>query len=173
MKFNKLFHSPPLFNLKAVSILHDSRNTEVEVGHPPVEKVEDVCTGLAVELGFDALRVCVRGQLLAGVFCDQKQCVVLRVSDFELVCAEGADLLRGGIRVDEQGFGRAAYAHFLKGYTEIVCLDVQGGLRSGVIPGSRPLSALSAEQCVADATGTECSWPRRSAPGRPAPPGSS
>lgn len=101
MKFNKLLHSSPLLILKAVSISHDSRNTEVEVGHPPVKKVEDVCTGLPVELSFDALRVCVWGQLLAGIFCDQKQGVVLRVRDFELVRAEGADFLCGGIRVDK------------------------------------------------------------------------
>lgn len=73
-----------------------------------------------MELGFDALGVRVGRQLLAGVLCDQEQCVVLRVRDSELVGAEGADLLRGGVRVDQQGFGRAAYARFLKGYTQIV-----------------------------------------------------
>lgn len=74
--------------MKAVSILHDSRDTEVKVRHRPVDKVEDLCTGPAVELGFDALRVCVRGQLLGGVLSDQKQCIVLRVGDLEFVSAE-------------------------------------------------------------------------------------
>ena len=80
--------SPPLFHLKAVSILHDGRDTEVKVWHPPVDKVKDLCLGPAVELSFDALRVCVWGQLLAGVLSDQKQCVVLRVGDLEFVSAE-------------------------------------------------------------------------------------
>lgn len=81
-------HSLPLFNLKAVSVLHDGRDAEVEVRHSPVDKVEDLCTGPAVELGFDSLRVCVRSELLAGVLSDQKQCIVLRVREAEFVSAE-------------------------------------------------------------------------------------
>lgn len=68
--------------------MYDGRDTEVKVRHLPVQKVEDLCTGPAVELSFDSLRVCVRGELLAGVLCDQKQCVVLRVGDLELVGAD-------------------------------------------------------------------------------------
>lgn len=120
IKWSKLLHTPPLFNVKAVSIVHNSWNTEVKVRHPPVKKVEDVCTGPAVELSFDSLRVCVRGELLAGVLSDQKQCVVLRVGDLELVGADWADFLCCCVRVDDQGFGRAASVHFLQGYTEIV-----------------------------------------------------
>lgn len=68
--------------------MHDGRDTEVKVSYPPVDKVEDVCKGPAVELGFDPLRVCVRGELLTGVLSDQKQCVGVRVRDLELVSAE-------------------------------------------------------------------------------------
>lgn len=120
IKCSKLLHSPPLFNLKAVSILHDGRDTEVKVRHLPIHKVEDLCARPAVELSFDSLRVCVWGQLLAGVLSDQKQCIVFRVGDLKFVSAEWADLFCGGVRVDDQGFGRAACIHFLQGYTEIV-----------------------------------------------------
>lgn len=61
---------------------------EIKVRDPPVDEVEGLCKGPTVELGFDALRVCVRGQLLAGVLSDQKQCVVLGVGDLEFVSAE-------------------------------------------------------------------------------------
>lgn len=74
--------------MKAVSIVHDGRDTEVEVWDPPVDKVEDLCPGPAVELGFDPLRVCVRSQLLASVLGGQKQCEGVRVRDLELVSAE-------------------------------------------------------------------------------------
>lgn len=42
-----------------------------------------------------------------------------------------------------------------------------------MIPGSRPQTALNAEWYAGGATGAECSGPRSSEPGRPAPPGSS
>lgn len=87
-KANVKGHSPPLFDLKAVSIVYDGGDTDVKVRHLPVQKVEDLCTGPAVELGFYSLRVCVRGELLAGVLGDQKQCVVFRVRDLELVGAD-------------------------------------------------------------------------------------
>lgn len=120
IKCGKLLYSPPLFNLKAVSIVHDGGDAEVKIRHPPVDKMEDLCAGPAVKLCFDSLRVCVRGELLAGVLSDQKQCIVLRVGDLEFVSAEWADLLCGCVRVDDQGFGRAARVYFLQGYTEIV-----------------------------------------------------
>lgn len=41
-----------------------------------------------MELGFDSLRVCVRGELLARVLGDQKQGVVLGVGDLEFVSAD-------------------------------------------------------------------------------------
>lgn len=63
--------------------MDDGRDTEVKVRHLPVDKMEDMCSGPAVELGFDSLRVCVWGELLAGVLSDQKQCVVLRVGNLE------------------------------------------------------------------------------------------
>lgn len=96
-----------------VSIVHDGRDKEVKVRYPPVDKVEGVCTGPTVELCFDSLRVCVRGELLAGALNDQEQCVGVRVRDLELVGAERADLLGGGVRMDPQGFGRAAGVYFL------------------------------------------------------------
>lgn len=153
--------------------MDDGRDAKVKVGYPPVHKVEDVCTKTAVELSFDSLRVCVRGELLAGVLSDQKQCVVLGVGDPEFVSTQRADLFCGGVWVDKEGFGCAARIQVLQGYTEEVCLDVQGGLRSGVIPESRPQTALNAGRCAGGATGGECSWPRSSAPGLLAPPGSS
>lgn len=113
-------HFPPLLNLKAVSIVHDGRDTEVKVRHLPVNKVEDLRMGSAVELSFDSLRVCVRSELLAGVLSDQKQCVILRVGDFEFVSAEWANLLCACVRVDNHGFGRAALVHFLQSHTEII-----------------------------------------------------
>lgn len=62
-------------------------------------------------------------------------------------------------------------------YLELVQLRLTAwtlrGFRSGVIPESRPQLALNAGQCAGGATGEECSWPRSSAPGLPAPPGSS
>lgn len=88
IKCSKLVHSPPLLNLKAVPVLHDGRDAEVKVRHPPVEEVEDLRKGPAVELGFDSLRVRVRGELLPGVLGDQEQRVVLGVGDLELVSAE-------------------------------------------------------------------------------------
>lgn len=123
-------HHPPLFYQKAVSIVHVSWETEVKAGHLPVEKVEGLCKRPAVELGFDSLRVRVRCQLLARVLCDQKQCIVLGVGDLELVSAEWADLLCGCVRVNDQSFGRAACAHLLQGYTEIV---LQRDTKSGVL----------------------------------------
>lgn len=68
--------------------MHDGRDAEVQVRHPPVEEVEGLHEGPAVELGFDSLRVCVRGELLAGVLSDQKQSVVLGVGDLELIRTE-------------------------------------------------------------------------------------
>lgn len=50
--------------------------------------MEDLCEGPAVELGFDSLRVCVQGKLLARVFSDQKQRVVPGVGDLEFVSAD-------------------------------------------------------------------------------------
>ncbi|TNN77892.1 hypothetical protein EYF80_011949 [Liparis tanakae] len=47
-------------------------------------KAEDLGPGPAVELGFDPLRVCVRGQLLDTVLGDQKQCEGVRIRDLEL-----------------------------------------------------------------------------------------
>lgn len=82
--------------------------------------MEDLCTGPAVELGFDSLRVCVRSELLARVLSDQKQRVALGVGDLEFVSAEGADLFCGGVSVDEQGFGCAACVQVLQCYTEKV-----------------------------------------------------
>lgn len=52
-------------------------------------------------------------------------------------------------------------------------LDVRGGVRSGVIPGSRPRSATNAEWCADGATGGGCLWLQSSARGLPAPPESS
>lgn len=103
---------------EAVPILQDA--AEVQVGHPPVDEVEDVRERPAVQLGFDPLGVRVRSQLLARVLGDQEQGVVLRVGDLELVGAEGADLLGGGIGVHLQGFGRAARAGLLQGDAEEV-----------------------------------------------------
>lgn len=68
--------------------MHDGRDAEVKVRHLPVEKVEDLRVRAAVELGFDSLRVCVRGELLAGVLSHQKQRIVLGVGNLELVSAE-------------------------------------------------------------------------------------
>lgn len=65
-----------LFNLKAVPV---RINAEVKVGYPPVDKMEDVCAWSTVELSFDFLRVCVRGELLASVLCHKKQRIVLGV----------------------------------------------------------------------------------------------
>lgn len=110
--------------------MHVSWETEVKAGHLPVEKVEGLCKWSAVELGFDSLRVRVRRQLLARVLCDQKQRVALGVGDFELVSAERADLLCGRVRVNDQSFGRAACAHLLQSYTEIV---LQRDTQSGVL----------------------------------------
>lgn len=209
-------------------------DAEVQVGHLPVDEVEDVRERPAVQLGFDPLGVRVRGELLARVVGDQEQGVILRVGDLELVGAEGADLLGGGVRVHLQGLGGAARAQLLQGNAKEVlqddnrtrpglelvlvrpndtcssstggrrpprawssdpvsksseasfmhgsvqtgttpthCLDVQGGLSSGEVPGSRPQTAPSAAWSAGGATGAGCSGPRSSEPGPPAPPGSS
>lgn len=74
--------------MKAVSIAHVGWQTEVKIRHLLVEKVERVCEGPTVELGFDPLRVCVWGELLARVLRHQKQCVVLRVRNSKLVRTE-------------------------------------------------------------------------------------
>lgn len=111
--------------------MHDGRDTEVKVRHPPVDKMEDLYTRPTVELGFDSLRVCVRGELLAGVLSDQKQCVVLRVRNLEFESAERAGLFCGGVRVDDHRFGRAACVHFLQGYAEIVLQRKSPVLRFG------------------------------------------
>lgn len=153
--------------------MHHGGDADVQVGHPPVEKVEDLCPQPAVELGFDSLGVCVGGELLTRVLSDQKQCVVLGVGDLELVSAERADLLCGCVRLNKQSFGCAACVYLLQGHTEIVCLDVQGGFRSGVIPESRPQMVQSAGRCGVCATGGECFWSQSSEPELPALPGSS
>lgn len=80
----------------------------MKVRHLLVEEVKGVCEGPAVELGFDPLRVCVWGELLARVLSHQKQGVVLGVGDSKLVSAEQADLLGSRVRVNDQRFGRAA-----------------------------------------------------------------
>lgn len=100
--------------------MHVCRQTEMKVRHLLVEKVEGVCEGPAVELGFDSLRVCVWGELLARVLRHQKQCIVLRVRDSKLVSAEQADLLSSRVRVNDQRFGRAARVGLLQGYTKVV-----------------------------------------------------
>lgn len=97
-----------------------SRDAEVQVVHPPVDKVEDVRERPAVQLGFDLLGVRVGGELLPRFLGDQEQRVVLGVGDLELVGAEGADLLRRGVRLHLQGFSRAARTHLLQGDSEKV-----------------------------------------------------
>lgn len=97
-----------------------SRDAEVQVVHPPVDKVEDVRERPAVQLGFDLLGVRVGGKLLPRFLGDQEQRVVLGVGDLELVGAEGADLLRRGVRLHLQGFSRAARTHLLQGDSEKV-----------------------------------------------------
>lgn len=92
----------------------------MKVRHLLVEEVKGVCEGPAVELGFDPLRVCVWGELLARVLSHQKQGVVLGVRDSKLVSAEQADLLGSRVRVNDQRFGRAARVGLLQGYTEVV-----------------------------------------------------
>lgn len=100
--------------------MHDAGDAEVQVVHPPVDEVEDLSARPAVELGFDSLRVRVWGELLAGFLVDQKQSAVLRVGDPELLGAQRADLFCGGVRVDDQRFGRAAHPRLLQRDPEIV-----------------------------------------------------
>lgn len=85
-----------------------SRDAEVQVLHPPVDEVKDMRVRPAVQLRFDLLGVRVRSELLARVLGDKEQAVVLGVRDFELVGAEGGDLLHRGVRIDLKGFSRAA-----------------------------------------------------------------
>lgn len=91
----------PLISLDTISSVDDSGDTEVKVQHPPVDKVKYLGVGPTVKLSLDFLRVCVRCELLTGVLSDQKQCVVLRVWDLELVCTKRADFLCGCVRVDQ------------------------------------------------------------------------
>lgn len=113
--FTKL---PSTVSNQTVSVLH--RDTEVQVGDLPVNKVEGVCERAAVELGFDPLRMGVQSQLLAGVLGNQEECVALWVGDLEFVSAKGADLLCGGVRVNHQGFACAARVQLLEGDPEKV-----------------------------------------------------
>lgn len=80
----------------------------VEVRDTSEDEVEWCCLGSAVELGFDLLGVCVRGELLAGTLRQQKEGVVLRVGNFELFSADLTDFICGGVRAHHQCFGCAA-----------------------------------------------------------------
>lgn len=106
--------------MKAVSIVHVCRQTQMKDRHLLEEKVKGVGEGPAVELGFDLLRVCVGGELLARVPRHQKQCIVLRVGDPKLVSAEQADLLGSRVGVNDQRFGRAARVGLRQGYAKVV-----------------------------------------------------
>lgn len=74
--------------LLAVSVALAGWDAEVQVGHPPVDEMEGLNARAAVDLSFDSLRVRVRRQLLARLLGDQKEGVVFRIEDFELVGAE-------------------------------------------------------------------------------------
>lgn len=61
---------PPLIKLKVLSVLPLGWDAEVKVGDLPVEEVEGVCPGPAVEFGFDSLGMCVRSELLPRLLGD-------------------------------------------------------------------------------------------------------
>lgn len=56
-----------VFNLQTISIVYKGWDAEVQVGDPPVDKVENVAPGPTVELRFNSLGVGVRGKLLPRV----------------------------------------------------------------------------------------------------------
>ena len=88
--------------------------------YSPVGEVEGLRPGTAVDLRFDPLGVGVGGQLLTGVPGEQEEGVVLGVGHLELVSAERADLLGGGVRLDQQGLGGAARVRLLEGDAEVI-----------------------------------------------------
>lgn len=105
--------------MKTLSVLAISWDAEVKVGDLPVEKVKAVCSGPAVEFSFDSLGMCVGSELLLRLSINQKQSILLRLLDLQLLSAEGANLFRGCEGIDEQGFGCAAGVH-LQGHVEII-----------------------------------------------------
>lgn len=74
--------------MTTLSILAISWDAEVKVGDLPVEKVKGVCCGPAVEFSFDSLGMCVRSELLPRLLSNQKQCILLRLLDLQLLSAE-------------------------------------------------------------------------------------
>lgn len=78
----------PLIRVKTLSVLAISWDAEVEVGDLPVEKVKGVRSWSAVEFSFDSLGMCVGSELLPRLLSHQKQSVLLRLLDLQLLSAE-------------------------------------------------------------------------------------
>lgn len=121
----------------------------------PVGEMEGLRARAAVYLRLDSLGMGVRGQLLTGVPGEQEKGIVLGVGHLEFVRAERADFFRGGIGVNEQGFGRAARAHSLESDAEIIGL--QGG-GSGWIQVRRDTWKSSTEGATRWAVRRRCHW---------------
>lgn len=77
-----------LIRVKTLSILAISWDAEVEVGDLPVEKVKGVCPGPAVQFSFDSLGMGVGSELLPCLLGNQKQRILLRLLDLQLLSAE-------------------------------------------------------------------------------------
>lgn len=77
-----------LIRVKTLSVLAVSWDAEVEVGDLPVEKVKGVRPGPAVQFSFDSLGMGVGSELLPRLLGNQKQRILLRLLDLQLVSAE-------------------------------------------------------------------------------------
>lgn len=98
-------------------------------GHPAVDEMVVLDLRAAVQLGLDALRVGVGGQLLAGSVRQQEEGVVLGVGHAELGSADLAHLLGGGVWAHLQRLGGAAAACFLQRHPQVVLNNTITGIR--------------------------------------------
>lgn len=90
------------------------------VGHTAEDEVEGNSLLAAVELSLDLLRMGVWCELLAAALRQEEQAIVLRVRHFELVGAQLAHFLYGGVGSDLKSLSSTAAVQLLQRHTQVV-----------------------------------------------------
>lgn len=104
----------------------ETRRRGPHSGRAAVDKVEGVHLWPAVKLRLDLLRVCVRGQLLAGTPHHQEQAVFFGLRHPELGGAHLTDLVHGGVRPHLQGLGCATTVQLVQRHPQVVLRKTDG-----------------------------------------------
>lgn len=97
-----------------VAVEFFSWSSEVEVLDPAVDEVKWLNLWATVQLCFDLLWVCVRGQLLCALLGQQEQGMAVRVMHLKLFSTQLTYLLCGGVWPHLQSFSCTPTVCFLK-----------------------------------------------------------